>query len=280
MESAMNLSRLVLTTSLGLGLFSTGCLGAKDTLPDDDLQPPDLTPLTGNVGGIGPNGLEAELFHANKNLLRTATQLQLVGNDSQVHQGVLDTGLLDSVGGLKTFKYAVQCALPDEVTVFASAKPYPGGGLLGTTGSWQLTPLGPAAQKDLFACMIAHLNPSGEEVMIQLTGKAIPVEPGDQSAFSFEEAVWITKIGTSSALEFHVWPLSDLESSCGHDVGGSLQTRVCGEGIVDCGLQVRGDYLSACTILASGDHMCDGQRAIKTRLMPQDVSRLHGECGL
>lgn len=284
----MNTFRFVLVTSLALGLSSTGCLGNADPLVAD-IEPPRFKTL-GTGGGITPNGLAPNSFHSNLTKLSQAMSWKLVGPvATQVSQAVLNTGLLNTPEGRETFTYAVQCALstnvygpgndPGDVPVNIL---YYGHSLLTTTGGWLDGGLSMGQRQDIFACLLAHLNPAPVPVHMLISGNSVRdkseyVDEPDQDAFSFDEAVWGVTVDTSLAATLRVWPMRDLVTTCGRGVYDILQTRVCAFDLLDCGVDVRGDLPIACD--ETGGHFtCYGQPAIRSRLEPSSVSKLYGGC--
>lgn len=288
----MNISRLVLVTAFGLGLSSTGCLGNTDPLVED-IEPPRFKTLVDPGGGIKPNGLTPAAFHANKHKLRAAMEVRLAPQDSsQVSAEIFDTGLLDNDEGKKTFRYAVACALPTTPTLLTTGIPdeeghptgeYHGAALLTTTGSWLTGGLPENARRDLWTCMIAHLNPFAEPVPVLVSGGSVDDQSNEQPNqvdFTFDEAVWGVTMPTvpSDLPIFHVWPMLDLERQCPLRFAGALQTRFCsGYGGFDgCALNVRSN-INECT-KALGHYTCFGGPAIRTRLEPESVSKLYNGC--
>jgi hypothetical protein len=296
MESVMNISRLALVTALGLGLSSTGCIGNTDPLVED-IEAPHFKTLEDPGGGIKPNGLTPAAFHANKYKLRAAMEVRLappspLQDSMQVSEEFLATGLLGTDDGKLTFRYAVACALPSSNIMLTGSildendnpAEYHGAALLTTTGSWRTGGLSVSARKDLWMCMIAHLNPFGESVEVLLSGESVK----DQSAtqpnqvnFTFNEALWSVTMASapSSVPFFHVWPMRDLASMCPPRIVGALQTRFCsGYGGFDgCDLDVRSNIGADCTE-ESGHYTCFGAPAIRTRLEPTSVSKLYNGC--
>ena len=276
----MNISRLVLVTALGLGLSSTGCLGNTDPLAED-IEPPHLKTLADPGGGVGPNGLPPASFHATKLLLMSAMNSRLVTGSSQISNIVVNDSLLPSNEGKAAFPYAMRCALSSTTSVFSvNAVEYPGSGFLQTTGGWLTGGLQQGPRQDIFACILAHLNPSTQAVDILLSGASVKLSSTqlDLDQFTFDEAVWGVTVSSSFGLTLNVWPMSDLESACGRRVFSTLQTRVCGGYDGNCDINVRNDLATACTSSTSGHYTCNGQPALRTRLRPQSVSVLHNGC--
>jgi hypothetical protein len=291
MESAMNISRLVLVTALGLGLSSTGCLGNTDPLVED-IGPPHSDRLIDPGGGVGPNGLMPSEYHANLIKLLNATYAPLLqGEGLDDFSAQLDaTGILLTVPGQKTLQYAWGCAFPDNFDRNINGIQYRGEGLLETTASWAANPgtgLSLQGRKDLFACVAASLNPYGDDVDVLHIGEDVhPNNDENEAQFSFNEALWIVKmvptvVGATSILmpNVHVWPLRDAVDLCRPVLEDTFQSRYCGLGLKDCGLEVRTDG-SACTQSNEGFYWCDGEPAIKTKLDPYAVSKLYGGCAL
>jgi hypothetical protein len=192
-----------------------------------------------------------------------------------ISEDVLETGILKSDEGARVFEYAMQCALPLNTYVFrddgdsdsSNDLHYPGAGLLTTTAGWTTSSLSTGSQQDLLACLLAHLNPYTVPVSILLSGQDVnddsALEPL-QSAFSFDEALWVARFSITSTVPLlSVRSLQDLAPECEHKVFTDLQTRVCGEGIEDCGVAIRDDIATACWSPSPGHYTCDGVRAIR-----------------
>ncbi len=126
--------------------------------------------------------------------------------------------------------------------------------------------------------MAARLNPFGQDVEVLLIGASVLDDNSDQSEYTFNEALWIAKGSFAAGMTIEVWPLSDLTDYCERDVVTDFQTKICGPGVSSCGVSVRYDSNAACAV-SGGFYTCDGERAIKTKLKPKDVSLRYGGCG-
>lgn len=278
----MSLSRTVRLTMLGFSLLPAACAGATDEDMVHEIAAPYAEPLTDDNGNGGNNGLRCDFFHASKYRVLSATAAPLPGVGDVLSNNLLT--LISSEGGDKTFQYATGCGLHgDDVVSYVdqnnAQKSYFGGGLLGSTQGWLDASLNSNQRGDLFACMLARLNPYGIPIPIALTGAAVapPVgAPFDMSGYTFEEALWTASVGSTGALIFRVWPLGDLHDLC-TAVDDALRTRVCGTSDGDCGLEIRHNFTQDCQG-ADGVFTCLGQDAIMTRLDPGDADLLHSMC--
>ncbi len=274
----MNISRLVLVTALALGGSSTGCLADSEPLAPD-IEATRFKTLVDPGGGIGPNGLPPSSFHAHKGQLLAALQHPLLLNSAFSPQ-LITTEILAQPEGRHTLQYAIGCALPDSFMMTSNFVDYKGEGLLSTTPGWASSDgvMSPGGDKHLFACMAARLNPFGQDVEILLIGAPVPDDGSDQSEYTFNEALWIAKDSFTDGMTIDVWPLGDLTDYCESDVVPDFQAKFCGPGVSSCGVNVRYDSDTAC-VVSGGFYACDGERAIKTKLKPKDVSLRYGGCG-
>lgn len=281
---------LFLALAAGLGLLQAGCLAQSGDVDVDGIHGVGFGTLGDDDdddgadpgGQTGTNGLLTTYFHAHKATIRNALGLQLAnGNDLNAHVEVL---LASGESGRKAFAYTAKCALDTDTTVQFATDVYEGGGLLSTTQAWTGAGLGNQAQLDTFACLAAHLNPSGAEVPIMLAGPTItaPAQPAsDASSYTFDEALWAAEYGSSGALILHIWPLGDLVDKCTESVTDVMLTRVCGNGVVDCGAVVHDSAteLASCTESSPGVYTsCNGMSVIQSWLKPADVDTLYGIC--
>jgi hypothetical protein len=268
----MNTSRSVLIATLGFGLLQAGCIGAAD---DIDEPVGELEQAFDPNGSTNPNGHHPDEFHFTKGRLLLSTKESIYDKSGQFNNYL---GWMLANGGEDTFKYAMNCAAPTN-SIEHTGGPF-GRSLLNTTAQWLDKPLGDGARNDLFACMLAHLNPLGT-VDIRLTGHSVTSQatPEEAKRYPVREALWVAETDvTTGTLAFHVWPFSDLLGRCGSGTGDSLIYRVCAEiDPASCGLTVHNDADTECTEV-NGFYTCNQKPAIQTWLKAEDVDDVHPEC--
>ncbi len=265
-------------SALGLALLPVACLGSADDMDAPTLKAPSRETLGDPSGSTGNNGLPSVEFLANETDLLLTTKKPIDSGDPSINLVAEQIGLLNTDGGRHTFKYSMRCGLDLNTSVFDSNNTeYPGGGMLSTTNGWLNAPLSDSARDDLFACMLAHLNPFGVEVPIRLTGSSVPNQATDVSDFTFQEALWIANISSATTgVKYEVWPLPSLKNCFGPITSAAIETRVCGQGNPVCGLQVHAD-MNACVQDANTHNWtCQGKPAIQTWLKADDVATLYG----
>lgn len=286
-----------LVLSGGAGCLGAACLaaGCAETAATGDLDVVGArpAPLGGPMGSTGTNNLPPPVMMGLRGTLLDSTVLALGSYDPTDDAWWIDgnapnSTLLSTEDGRRLLKYAVRCGISETVEIQAEDADgvlytFPGQGLLTTTQDWLDTPLTGGQAQDLFTCLLAHLNARGVEVPINLSGLDVPNVAGADDGFTWEEALWATKIttggGGKTTFSFNVWPLDDL-MECDEYVE-HLTDRVCGTFSGNCNLTVRSDRATACTEQSHG-WVCDvggtALPAIKTRLKSTDVELLYDTC--
>lgn len=279
----MNLSRIAGTIAVASGLFSAGCLGTTDDIEGETLGVATLR-IDGPIGSGGHNGLHPAVFHFNKSYLKDITFFKLVSSGGTgINPSITGSNLFDTPESRLTFQYAMQCALPKGFTLTDTTYgSYPGYGHLPAAQAWLTSASGLAAnvRNDLFACMLAHLNPGQMSVDIRLTGPNAWNNDNDfdPTPFGFQEALWVAQPNSAGAFDFHVWPLPDLIDKCQCITSDLVKYRVCGEYPGDCGLFPEED-LNDC-VKDNGVYTCNGQPAIQTWLTTSGADTLYARCNV
>lgn len=274
----------MLMALLGAGLLPAGCAG--DGEGAERLGAVEAAFSADPVGTSSTNGFDPNDFRVHIGKIRSAMTKQV---------SVAPHTLNPQIGGPfslipfadSPLPYMLKCGLPggESVTLGTPEGPYTYQGLLLSTSSWA-NPGGitqDAAQRDMFACLAAHMNASNAHVDLRLTGASVRNEPGnaEESEFTFEEAYWWaadtggTVAGSDVLPQIHVWPLPDLVNTCGQGVtSAALNDRVCGNDPDACRLELRNDVDTACTRTKYGP-FCNGHRVIMTWLRTDDVHLMY-----
>lgn len=287
----MNTLRLSLGLAfgLGLGLASVGCL----EVPEEDgvyIDALDREAMDNPTQGSGSeNHLGDESFHLNKFVLRSAAARPLGAIFPSPHNlNTLSNGMTSTPEAEQLLEYAVRCALPSSDWIYygSPATMLYGQGLLTTTQSWRTGALTTSQTEDLFACLALHINPAGAYVDIMLSGASVTnsVELADyQADYPFIEALWTADVVSAPltpSITINVWPQQDLITKCQYVVlDEEVKSRVCGTPAGGCGLAVRTDLTTACSLdVNTGDYTCDGKPAILTRLPTSGSNQLYPKC--
>ncbi|MDI1442712.1 hypothetical protein [Polyangium sp. 6x1] len=268
---------LLVAASIGAGLLQAACLAGSDEV--NALDPVGLERMSGGGGDTqGGNGLQSESFIIAMDDLWDSTSAAFDGNNAAVQ--VMEQSQM----GRDTLKYAARIALP--------TGPHPGDnflwlgqGMLTNTSGWPTGALATSQQKyDLFAVMLAHLNPFGAEEDILLAGAnlasqniSLPIK----SLFTFNEALWVA-YENANGLQLEVWPLDNLSNTCVQKTAAAAKTRTCGRfaRTSDCPVTVRTGYQTHCTYDAVTETWtsCEGHPAIQTWLKADGWKTLYPSC--
>lgn len=282
----------------GVAALAMGC---SDGMDGSDMGAPDMddpfysSMAGGSDGTNGQNHLNSEDAFELRGTLYSATTSDLADYNLLSGKWDLDSNthlnaLKSTPEGRQVLKYAIQCALPTTTTVRYTALagglyiPFEvtGQGFLETTGGWLNGGLSTSAAEDLFACMLAHMNPT-TVVDINLSGQNVNNDPNaDVSDFTWEETLWQANITEGLSVAFHMraWPLGGFED-CEVDVQ-ELETRVCGSYAgTSCHLDIETTLTTECTEGADGWQCYDDNGVlvpvIKTRLKTSQVTNLYSK---
>jgi hypothetical protein len=284
MEHIMNLSNLILAVISGLGLLSSGCIGAADSIEAEEIHVRSIETLS-TVGGQGSNGLKASDFQANKTHLWDATAYPLF-SVGVVNPNIANSSLLATDGGKDTFEYSIKCSFTDNDDFTHDSRTYTGEGLLDTTNDWSSS-LAATVKLDLFSCMIALINAEGTNVDVYLTGENVLAQD-EQGDFIYPDAIWQAYLDGTGALKFRVWPLEPIKKECGELTSYWVLHRVCDDPWGDCGVEIMDD-LNDCsqvdgnanTVIDSdeaGIWTCNGLPAIQTWLEEDGIEAIYPRC--
>jgi hypothetical protein len=285
----------------GAVALSMGCSDAGDgsELGAYDIDDPLYSALTGGSDGTnGQNHLPPEYYIDYRDALLEATKSNLANYNAGTSKWILasnahTSALRATAAGRQVLKYAIQCALPVGQAVwytiwvggFAMQLSPTGQGFLTTTTGWDTGALTTAQAEDLFACVVAHLNPY-TQVAINLSGPRVTNDPNaDTTDFTWEEALWLVDIRSPlgiPSIDVRVWPLGGV-LACGSYVD-QIETRLCGSyaGGASCDVDVRLNLAGECVQGIGGWYCRDiaGNYApvIKSRLKVDDASTIYGVC--
>jgi hypothetical protein len=109
-------------------------------------------------------------------------------------------GLLTSPQGRDTFGYLVRCALPLGHTVIKQDQngiAYPFLGQIGVAPEWESGTCNQTCQENISACVLAHVNTSGQHIALWLDSDSPAVGYGRNSNFPYQEGSFFGNIFAS-----------------------------------------------------------------------------------
>jgi hypothetical protein len=195
-----------------------------------------LCAVTSTQAKIAGNTLAADKLAANSapasTLAASALAVEQLGPNEYVVNPQAAGALLATEDGREVLSFIVSCALPETVTVFATATDgtvYEFFGELGLASEWLDHPLREAGRGWVSACLFARVNADAVAEPISMRGqnKALAVSPEEAAAFPLEEGAFY---GNYFATQGE--PLSSIacrgEDQASSEVGG-LISRDCAE---------------------------------------------------
>jgi hypothetical protein len=201
--------------------------------------------------GLGWNGLAANGLAANG-----------IGWNGIGWNGIGWNGVhgLENPGVRELVSYLVSCALPegDSITYEIKGKKYTFAGDLGVAPEWKRERCDGSCQRWVSACMLARVNAKGEHVEISMRGAndGLALEKGERKDFTQLEGAYWGNLFTHDQPLFACYPRAT-----------PALTRVCGDSLSDCPMDVSGPCEDACrsSTVAQGFQECgliDNRRVI------------------
>ena len=148
--------------------------------------------IAGNT--LAPDKLAANTAGASRLAASNLAVQQLGPNEYVLDPGAAGA-LLATENGREVLSFIVACALPEAVTVFATAADgtvYEFFGELGLASEWLDHPLREAGRGWVSACLFARVNDYGVPEALSMRGqnKALAVSPAEAATFTFEEGAF------------------------------------------------------------------------------------------
>jgi hypothetical protein len=170
--------------SLVLALGAIGCGGENDPslFEQDELAFTDLNGLSENgldTNGLNTNGLNVNGLNVNG----------LAINVDFAHWFEVNTA-----NRTKTMKYLVACGLPAGKSFVYNGITFPG--KFGLASSWQTSPLTSTQIRWVTACLLAHVNADGRNVVVSFRGPtgALATTSTERSAYPKEEGAYFGNV--------------------------------------------------------------------------------------
>ncbi len=186
---------------LTIALLSTPLFGVACTPPDDvgALQESEGAGL-GSFNGLSSiNGLSSSNGLMSANGLASANGLSSLNGLSSVNGLSSSNGLITTDGGRKTISYIAKCALPAgrSFSKVYGGVTYKFDGLLGVGAAWEFGACDKDCQEHVSACVLAHVNTTGQNVSIFVDGDHPALGWGQNSSYPYQEGSFFGNIFTS-----------------------------------------------------------------------------------
>jgi hypothetical protein len=177
--------------ALALGL-AMGLAGCSTELQSDEGVVEDYA-LSSNNGLNMINGLNSTNGLNSNNGLSSNNGLNSTNGLSS------NNGLITTDAGRRTISYLVRCALPATRTIqkIYNGVTYRFPGQIGVAPQWETGLCDGQCQEHVSACMLAHVNTSGQNVSVWLDGDSSAIGWGRNSNFPYQEGSFFGNIFAS-----------------------------------------------------------------------------------
>jgi hypothetical protein len=146
------------------------------------------------MNGLAMNGLAMNGLAMNGLAMNGLAMNGLAMNGLAVAGGLSSTsGLMTTPGGRDIVKYMVKCALPTGHTLTKQDQngvSYDFPGMLGVAPEWETNSCGTDCQERVSACMLAHVNNSGQHISIWLDGPDTGIGWGSSTNYPYQEGAF------------------------------------------------------------------------------------------
>src|SRR5215831_4848493 len=126
--------------------------------------------------------------------------LSMTNGLSMLNGLVSGVGLMTSSSGRQTLSYLVRCALPlghSVVKTDDQGVPYTFLGQIGVAPEWESGQCGQDCQENVSACMLAHVNTSGQHIALWLDSNNPAIGYGRNNLFPYQEGSFFGNIFAS-----------------------------------------------------------------------------------
>lgn len=131
-------------------------------------------------------------------------------------------GLIDSEDGREVLKYAIECAIPEGITLVATASngtEYEFAGAIGLAPGWLQHGLTKNDQRWVSACLFSRVNAHDVSVLISMRGqsKALETTPEERAGWSQEEGAFYGQYFVSESEPIQWYACSGKNVDVAHD---------------------------------------------------------------
>jgi hypothetical protein len=134
------------------------------------------------------------------NGLSMVNGLSMLNGLSMINGLTPGVGLMTSSSGRQTISYMVRCALPLGHAVIKTddqGVPYTFLGQIGVAPEWESGQCGQDCQENVSACMLAHVNTSGQHIALWLDSNNPAIGYGRNTSFPYQEGSFFGNIFAS-----------------------------------------------------------------------------------
>ena len=218
-DTKMPLSRMTDWCALVIGgALLTGCLPSEtgdahgtavEMALDSTNGLVEINGLSGNGlsgNGLSGNGLSGNGLSGNGLSGNGLSGNGLVMNALNASGLTASTYLMNSASGRSTVSYLVRCALAATRSITKqdlTGASYTFPGEIGVAPEWEAGTCGSDCQQQVSACMLAHVNTSGQHIMLWLDGDSPAIGWGQDSGYPYQEGSFFGNIFTSPPTAFY-----------------------------------------------------------------------------
>jgi hypothetical protein len=145
------------------------------------------------------NGLSSINGLSSLNGLSSVNGLSSLNGLSSVNGLSSTNGLITTDGGRKTIQYIVKCALPAgrSISKVYGGVTYTFPGQFGLGAAWENGACGKDCQEYISACVLAHVNTTGQNVQLWMVGDHPALGWGQNSSYPYQEGSFFGNIFVS-----------------------------------------------------------------------------------
>jgi hypothetical protein len=210
-----------------------------------------------SMNGFSMNGFSMNGFSMNGLSLNGFSMNGFSMNGLSLPNGLSSTaGLMTTSGGRQVIKYMVKCAYPDGQSLVKQDQygtPYTFYGSIGIAPELAAGPCDLDCQEKISACMLAHVNNSGQHISIWMVGPDPGIGWGSSTQYPYQEGAYF---GNIFATNWQGYYCAGADMASG-EVPGRLGTPMATNVYVD---RYGGNGLckqpSACTVTNEGYTNC------------------------
>src|SRR5581483_5655457 len=165
---------------------------------------PEINGLSGN--GLSGNGLSGNGLSGNGLSGNGLSGNGLIMNALNASGLTASTFLMNSASGRSTVSYLVRCALPANRSITKQdllGASYTFTGQIGVAPEWESGTCGMDCQQQVSACMLAHVNTSGQHITLWLDGDSSAIGWGRSTDYPYQEGSFFGNIFVSPPTAYY-----------------------------------------------------------------------------
>ncbi|AUX46033.1 uncharacterized protein SOCE26_075360 [Sorangium cellulosum] len=180
----------ILVAGLGLCIAQTGCVAAALEGEPAEEQVGAAEEAFASINRLSMNRLSMNRLSMNRLSMNGLSSRWLSPRASTLSS----TELIATAEGRELLAYVIRCALPEGQSLSGAygGVTYTFQGVVGLAPEWRSRPLAPVGQRWVTACLLAHVNGYGAQVLISLRGEhaALEATSTERAQFDVQEAAF------------------------------------------------------------------------------------------